>query len=260
MEKDLKKFILKIARQSAKITKKGFVSGRRITWKPDKSPVTPTDLKVNNYLVREIKRHYSNHSIISEELPEQIGSSKYTWYIDPIDGTIPFSQGIAFFTNSIGLAKGREIILATVCDPIRNELFFAQKGKGAYLNGKRIKSPAREKLSQAFIDFEIWPQAPYDLYQLRDYLTKRIYMESRQASLAICLCYVAIGRMDAVIFGGDLPWDIAAGSLICQEAGVECTNLDGTVWHPGEKLKGMIVARPKLRRELVKQARKFVKI
>jgi len=258
MEKDLKKFILKIAKESARITKQGFKTGRQITWKPDKSPVTPTDFKVNNYLVKEIKKYFPNHSIISEELPAEIRNSKYTWYIDPIDGTIPFSQGIDFFTNSIGLAKGKEVILATVCDPIRNELFFAQKGKGAYLNGKRIKSAARQNLSQALIDFEIWKRAPYDLYELKDYLTRRIYVESRQASLAICLCYVAIGRMDAVIFGGNLPWDIAASYLICQEAGVKCSNLDGTIWHPGEEVKGLIAARPKLHKELVKITRKYL--
>lgn len=258
MAKDLKKFILKVARESAKITKKGFAGSRKITWKPDKSPLTETDLKVNNYLAKEIRKYFPNHSIISEELPAEMNESEYTWYIDPIDGTIPFSQGIAFFTNSIGLAKGKEMILATVCDPMRHELFFAQKGKGAYLNGKRIKSTARQNLSQAFIDFEIWPKARYDLYQLKDYLTRKIYIESRQASLAICLCYAAVGRMDAVIFGGDLPWDMAASYLICQEAGVKCSNLDGTIWHPGQEVKGLIAARPKLHQALVKIVRKYL--
>jgi len=258
MEKDLKKFILKIAKESAKISEKDFKGSRKITWKPDMSPLTETDLKVNKYLVKEIKKNFPSHSIISEELPKQTGSSDYTWYIDPIDGTIPFSQGIDFFTNSIGLAKGKEMILATACDPIRNELFFTQKGKGTYLNGKRIKSTARQELKKAFIDFEIWSSAKYNLYKFKESLVGKIYIESRQASLVLSSCYVITGRMDAVIFAGDMPWDVAAAYLICSEAGVKCTNLDGTVWQPGEKPKGMIAARPKLHQELVKRAKKYI--
>ncbi|MFA6254711.1 MAG: inositol monophosphatase [Patescibacteria group bacterium] len=259
-EKDLKKFILHIAQESAKITRKGFFGKREVTWKPDNSPLTKTDLRVNKYLYNQIRRYFPDHGIISEELPFKKSTSSYTWHIDPIDGTIPFSRGIAFFTNSIGLAKGKEMILATVCDPIRNELFFAQKGKGAYLNGKKIKSTACQNMSQAYVDLELWPTAKYDLYQLAKDLTKKVYIQSRHASMAICFCYVAVGRMDAAFFAGDNSWDIAASSLICQEAGVKCTNLDGTVWHANEKPRGILVARPKLHRELVKQVKKYCKI
>ena len=241
-----------------KITKKGFAGERKTTWKPDNSPVTEVDLAVNEYLVKEIKKNFPDHGIISEELPEEKGDSDYTWYIDPIDGTIPFSQGITYFANLIGLARGDEMILATACDPIRDELFFAQKGKGAYLNGKQIKSTANQELSKAFVDIEVWRGAKHNLSAVREELFKHIYCDFRKACIGLSLCYVAVGRMDAAMFAGDTPWDVAATYLICTEAGVKCTNLDGTVWQPGQEVKGMIAARPKLHQDILEIVKKHL--
>jgi myo-inositol-1(or 4)-monophosphatase len=251
MPADPKKFIIRTILKSGEFARQGFFSNDKTSWKHHQDPVTPTDLKINDYFISQIKKHYPDHSIISEEVPDEINDSDYAWYIDPIDGTIPFSQRIPYFCISVGLAKNNRIIMAAVLDPIHNELFFSQKGEGTFLNGQKIISRARQSLRESYIDFSVWKRAPYKLLDFQNYLNGRCYVASHHACLVLSSCYVACGRMDAAVFAGNTPWDVATISLICGEAKVKCTNLDGTVWQPGQKPKGQIIARPKLQRELL---------
>lgn len=260
MEANLEKFLNSSIKEAGKIAMRGFRSNYRTGWKSRFDPVTPTDLKINDYLAARIRKHYPDHSIISEEMPARMTGSEYVWYIDPIDGTIPFAQGLPYFCISIGLARNNKMILAAVLDPVHDELFFAERGKGAYLNGRKIKSGARQKLTAAYVDFAVWRAAPYKLIDFQNHLNKVCYVTSHHACLVLSTCNVAVGRMDATVFAGDTPWDVAAASLICKEAGAKCTNLDGSNWLPGEKPIGMIAARPKLHLELCKLAKRKIKM
>jgi len=260
MENEIKKVLIASILEAGKIARQGFHSNYQVGWKHRHDPVTPTDLKINKYLVGKIKKHYPGHNVISEELPVEMHNSAYSWYIDPIDGTIPFSQGIPFFCISVGVAKNDKMLFAAVLDPIHNELFFSQKGKGTYLNGRKIMSASRQKLADAYIDFAVWKSAPYKLIDFMNYLNKLCYVSAHHACLVLSSCYVVAGRMDAAIFAGSTPWDVATISLICEEAGVKCTNLDGSVWQPGRNPIGMIAARPKLHQELLKRVKRKVKL
>ncbi|MDP3017736.1 MAG: inositol monophosphatase family protein, partial [Deltaproteobacteria bacterium] len=154
----------------------------------------------------------------------------WRWIIDPLDGTINYYRGFPFFSVSIGLEEDGEVILGVVYIPVLDELFVAQKGEGAFLNGKRISVSQTDQLKRSFLATGF----PYDVQERPEYYLRYFHQFIRQTfairrpgSAAIDLCYVAAGRFDGFWELKLHPWDVAAGILLITEAGGKATGFKG---------------------------------
>lgn len=197
--------------------------------------VTDADRAAEEYVVSELTRLFPEHSILAEEGGLRAGSDEYVWVIDPLDGTTNFSHGLPHYAVSIALAKGGEIILGVVYDPVLNECFSAQLGGGAFLNDRPIQVSKTEFVLNSLLASGF----PYDVATTdQDNMLpfERAMKASRgvrsMGAAALDLCQVACGRLDA-FWERDLePWDIAAGSLIVAEAGGKLSAYAGRLFDP----------------------------
>lgn len=192
--------------------------------------VTEVDMHSEKKIIETIKKYYPDHSIISEETGGLTQDSPYQWIIDPIDGTVNFAHGIPICCVSIGLKKGDDLLLGAVYNPMMSELFFAEKGKGAFLNDMPISVSKKSDFRKACLVTGFpykWPKT----YEHPIKVFERFVMEGlpvrRLGSAAIDLCWVACGRFDGFWEYNLSSWDVAAGYLIVQEAGGKVTNFEG---------------------------------
>ena len=170
--------------------------------------VTNSDLKTEKIIIEELSKARPDYSIISEETGiKKNKDKKNTWVIDPIDGTINFLHGIPHFSTSIALKNDDEIISGLIFDPIKNEMFYAEKNNGAYLNNKRIRVSKKSTLKNVYL-------------QQVEKIKKQIDFSYRKSgSAALDMAYVACGRYDGYFQKNLHLWDIAAGIIIVKEAG-----------------------------------------
>jgi len=197
--------------------------------------VTIADLESEKKIVNIIKEKYPDHNFLAEENIYEKTGSEYTWIIDPLDGTNNFSKNMPIFCVSIALAKKEEIILGVIYNPINKELFTAKKGKGAYLNKKRIHVTSSKDLKDSLMITGFY----YDrgepmlktLVNIKKFLLKKILGIRRLGSAALDLANIACGRADGFWEWYLSPWDFAAGILLVEEAGGKVTT------KAGEKIK-----------------------
>ena len=205
-------------------------------YKEDGSVVTPADLAMQNRLERELKQHWPMYEILGEEMTDaeqnavisKALSSKTDgyWCIDPLDGTSNYAANLPFFAVSIALIVDNQQQVGLIYDPIRDEMFTAIKGQGAYLNNKLINHADTKRIPDKSVVAEI------DLKRLPEKVAIKLVTESIFASQrnigssAIDWCWMAAGRFDIYLHGGQKMWDYAAGSLIFKEAGGQSMSLD----------------------------------
>lgn len=205
-------------------------------YKEDGSVVTPADLAMQDRLEKELKQHWPRFDILGEEMTEvdqlsvinnsRTNKSAGYWCIDPLDGTSNFAAGLPFFAVSIALIIDQQQYLGLIYDPVRDEMFTAIKGQGAYLNDGLIQHSAAELSDKKPVVAEI------DLKRLPENLAVKLVSESifasqrNMGSSAIDWCWMAVGRFDIYLHGGQKMWDYAAGSLIFREAGGHSISLD----------------------------------
>jgi myo-inositol-1(or 4)-monophosphatase len=172
-------------------------------------------------IVKELRRAYPTHAIMAEE-SGQIGKGPLTWVIDPLDGTHNYLRGIPHFSVSIALVEKGEPVYGVVFDPLRDELFTASKGDGAYLNDRRIRVGRRDGISGALLGTG-YPYRVRNHLESQLQITQALLQEAedirRMGSAALDLAYVAAGRLDGYFEPGLQPWDMAAGALLVREAG-----------------------------------------
>jgi myo-inositol-1(or 4)-monophosphatase len=212
-----------------------FGSEFRISYKGALNLVTEADLASEKEILGILKRRFPGAAILAEEAGEESGRPDARFIIDPLDGTTNFAHGYPVFAvsiafESVGAAGGPEVTAGVVYDPLREELFTAARGRGAFSNGRRLTVSSTPKLDEALLCTGF----PYDLKQdltanLR--LFSRFMAASRairrDGSAALNLCYVAAGRFDGFWEEKLGPWDTAAGALIVEEAGGRVSDLDG---------------------------------
>jgi myo-inositol-1(or 4)-monophosphatase len=246
------KFAQNVAREAGEELRRRFDDPvlKRVTRK-GVNLQTLADVKSNQLILKRIKRYFPNHEIKSEETADQPAfywdyHSDYVWIVDPCDGTVNFASGIPFFSVSIALAYKSEVILGVVFDPIRNEMFSAEKTKGAMLNGNPINVSRENVLEDATFGIDIAHNI--DLIEQEVKILRRIASKVRVVrsffSGALELCYVGSGRIDVRIDDSFKPWDIAAGVLVASEAGARVTDLQNRDWTL--KSKDILVANPTL--------------
>ncbi len=192
--------------------------------------VTEVDTASELLIINIIKKHFPDHGFIGEEYGDANMEATYKWVIDPIDGTVNFAHGVPLCCVSIGVLYQDELILGAVYNPMMQELFFAEKGKGAFLNDQAIVVSKHAVLEKAFLVTGFPYNFPEDVDPVKvfAYFAQRKYPLRRLGSAALDLCWVAAGRFDAFWEYNLQPWDIAAGMLIAQEAGAICTTFDGS--------------------------------
>ena len=227
---DLKKLIVLVKKAAVEELLKDF-GHSTFEYKDDGSVITPADLAMQDRLEKELKQHWPQYDILGEEMSEQeqqavIDKGKGYWCIDPLDGTSNYAVGLPFFAVSIALIIDSEQQLGLIYDPIRDEMFTAIKGQGAYLNDERIEYSRMKFTDNKPVVAEI------DLKRLPKTLAVKLVSESIFASQrnigssAIDWCWMAAGRFDIYLHGGQRLWDYAAGSLIFAEAGGRSVSLD----------------------------------
>jgi myo-inositol-1(or 4)-monophosphatase len=226
-------FAIETAQQAGHILMEKFGRITSITKKGDINLVTEADLASEHHIIERIKSYHPKHSILAEESGEAIvigGDTTWKWIIDPLDGTTNYAHGYPCFCVTIALEHEGEIAIGVTFDPTRDELFAAERGRGATLNGKPIRVSTTEKLGDSLIVTGF----PYDFKQrhnfarhLTDFLLSSRGVR-RDGSAAIDMAYVACGRFDGFWEEGLNPWDVAAGKLLIEEAGGVVTYYDGS--------------------------------
>lgn len=197
--------------------------------------VTEADHASEKAIIDVIRKAYPDHFILSEEKGELVTESEYKWIIDPIDGTVNFANGIPICCVSIGVEKNGEMILGAVFNPLMNEFFFAEKGKGATLNEKKISVGKKDKVTNSNLVTGFpytYLDSPNGPLQVFDKLIRRGIPVRRLGSAALDLCWVAAGRFDGFYEHSLNAWDSAAGFLIVEEAGGRVTDFAGSPYSP----------------------------
>jgi myo-inositol-1(or 4)-monophosphatase len=192
--------------------------------------VTEVDKKAEEAIIDVIRVEFPEHFILSEEAGEMSTGSEYKWIIDPIDGTVNFAHGIPICCISIGLEHNGVMMLGAVFNPFMNELFFAERGKGAFLNNRPLKVSNNNQMESACLVTGFpyrWVEVHMDPISVFERFIRMGLPVRRLGSAAIDLCWVAAGRFDGFWEYNLNPWDIAAGYLIIEEAGGRISNFNG---------------------------------
>ncbi|HTN42458.1 MAG TPA: inositol monophosphatase family protein [Nitrospiria bacterium] len=247
---------LQAAKAGGKVLRKFFATDMRIDFKGEVNLVTEADRAAEAVIVRTIRRRFPDHRFLAEEggehaTPESIGSD-HKWIVDPLDGTTNFAHSFPMFCVSIGLETRGEVVLGLVYDPLHEEMFLAEKGKGATLNGRRIHVSKTEKLNASLLVTGFAYDVRQDLLNNLDHFSNfslRVQGVRRTGSAALDLCYVACGRFDGFWEMKLSPWDTAAGSLIATEAGATVTDFGNRPYQI--YLKEILASNGKIHREMV---------
>jgi myo-inositol-1(or 4)-monophosphatase len=220
----------RLARQAGEILRLGYEQEHQVDYKGAIDLVTEIDHQSEDFVLGEIQRLFPGHQIVSEEIGLVPGRAGAQWFVDPLDGTVNYAHGIPFFSVSIAYAHEGVITLGVVYDPMRDELFSAERGQGASLNGRRLQvSQVTELLRSLLVTgfpYDAWsnPRNNLENYGRFARLSQGV---RRLGSAALDLSYVAAGRLEGYWELSIKPWDVAAGGLIASEAGATVTNLAG---------------------------------
>ena len=225
--------MIKACRKAAKVLIRDFgeIENLQVSVKGPGDFVTTSDKKVEKILIDELQKARPNYSILSEEIGEITNDQEFKWIIDPIDGTANFLHGIPHFAISVGLEKKGEIINGIIYDPIKDEMFLAEKGNGSFLNNQRIRVSARSKLKNCII-FTGGPRQKSNDKELsfNEYKKFSSLVNTpirKMGSAALDMAYVAAGRCDGFWQRYLKYWDVAAGIIIVKEAGGYITDFNG---------------------------------
>jgi myo-inositol-1(or 4)-monophosphatase len=208
-----------------------YASGVPVEYKGEIDLVTEVDRACELAILDTIRSRYPAHDIVTEETDLARTGARHVWFVDPLDGTVNFAHSYPMFCASVALAIDGEVVAGAVFDPVRDELFSAERGSGAHLNGRRLAVTTADALIRSLVITGF----PYDLHEkleerLRPFnkLMGLARAVRRDGSAALDLCYVAAGRADGFWEVVLKPWDMHAGRLIVEEAGGKATRLDGS--------------------------------
>jgi len=225
--------MLKAAKAAGKVILENYEDVGKLKFKSPRNVVTKADILSEKIVIETIRKKFPKHNFLTEESGSIKNGSEYTWIIDPIDGTTNFVAKIPQFAVSIALAKNDEILMGIVFNPCTNEMFFAEKGKGSYLNNKKLQVSKKNNLENCIFGFSL----PNDV----DIGKKTLSMLEKNfgmfrafrnfGSAALNLCYVADTRFDLYFSLNVKAWDVAAAKLIVEEAGGKITNFNNKKWN-----------------------------
>lgn len=223
--------LIYISKEAGEIIRNGFGKNIQIEYKTgENNLVTEIDKKSELTIISFIQKKYPGHGILAEEVGELKKDSEYLWVIDPLDGTTNFAHGLPIFSVSIGLQKNNQTIAGVVYDIMRDIIYSAEAGGGAFANDFRIKVSNRDKLTHSILvtgfpyNVNENPERAFERFEL---MTRNSRAVRRLGSAAIDFCYVASGVFEGFWEVHLHPWDICAGKLLVEEAGGIVTDFDG---------------------------------
>jgi len=247
--------MVKTCRKASKILIRDFgeIENLQVSLKGPGDFVTASDKRVEKILIEEFQKARPSYSILSEEIGEIKNDEEFKWIIDPIDGTANFLHGIPHFAISVGLEHNGEIICGIIYDPIKDEMFIAEKGNGSYLNNQRMRVSGRSKLKDCII-FTGGPRhnSKNKNLVLEEYknFSSKVFIPIRQmGSASLDMAYVAAGRSDGFWQRNLNYWDIAAGIILIKESGGFVTDFDGKSGYIENKT--IIAANSKINKEMI---------
>ncbi|MCX7816220.1 MAG: inositol monophosphatase [Syntrophales bacterium] len=228
--RELREFAEKVAVNAGEMLKERFPLKHSVEFKGEIDLVTEADRLSEAMIFEAIRSTYPSHDLITEESVGLERGNVYRWIIDPLDGTTNYAHGYPVFCVSIALEFEGEVVLGVVYNPMLKELFVAEKGKGAFMNGERIKVSSIDNLSRSLLATGF----PYDIRYSKDnnlnffvIMARKAQAIRRGGSAALDLAYVAAGRFDGFWELKLKPWDMAAGCLLVTEAGGVVTDIKG---------------------------------
>jgi myo-inositol-1(or 4)-monophosphatase len=220
---------VEIAREAGALVSKYYERRVPFESKGEFDLVTEADRASEKLIVERLRSHFPSHGIVAEEGGGHESPSEYTWFVDPLDGTTNFSHSFPVFNVTMALARGEEIVAGVVYDPIKDELFTAERGAGAYMNNRRIHVSGAKRLADSLSSTGFPSRKRH--HNMNIYFYYQLAMAShgvrRTGSAAIDISYVACGRLDFFWEFGLKPWDVAAGSLLVTEAGGRISDMYG---------------------------------
>ena len=222
-----------IAREAGALLMGYFHRRVKVEYKGDVDLVTEADRASEALITKRIRERWPAHNIMGEEGTRTEQGSEYRWYVDPLDGTTNFAHGYPVFCVSLGLEHKDERVAAVIFDPTRDEMFTAEKGGGAFLNGQPIRVSNVGNLAECLVATGFPSHKRHKNPNIFFYhqITLKTHGVRRAGSAALDLCDVACGRFDGFWEFNLNPWDTAAGVLIVQEAGGRVTRFDGQPFH-----------------------------
>ncbi len=231
--KEIAEFARSLARDAGALLVEKFTGQNRVFYKGTIDLVTEADKMSEDLILTQINRRYPEHGILSEESAVKNDQAPVRWIIDPLDGTTNYAHGFPFFCVSIAFEQEGIVEEGVVYDPLRDELFQATCGGGAFLNGRRLQVSTVDELSHALLATGF----PYDIRVSRqnnlDYFNAMAVSAQavrRPGAAALDLAYLAAGRIDGFWELKLKPWDTAAGCLLVREAGGIVSDLQGEAW------------------------------
>ena len=253
----MKKDLIKIIKKAGKILKEGFYTDKNITFKAKKDLVTQFDVAVEKYLKKKFSKRFKEFNIIAEESDNSNIEFNNSIIIDPIDGTTNFVNGVPHTAISVGVYKNKKPYLAVVYNPILDELYTAKIGKGAFLNGKKLKVSLENNFQKALLATGFPYTSGTDENDLNDVVKKikdvlPLCQDLRRlGSASLDLCYVARGTYEGYYEMNLKPWDVSAGVLILTEAGGIVSNINGGEYNLFED-KYLVASNGKIHNEFIK--------
>jgi len=221
-----------IAREAGQLLMPYFERRIGYEYKGDADLVTEADRASEKLIVSRLRAAFPEHGIVGEEGTRDEHGSELRWYVDPLDGTTNFAHGFPVFCVSMGLERKGEVVAGVIYDPTRDEMFTAEKGCGATVNGRPMHVSGVKRLVEAILatGFPSFKRHKNPNIHFYHQLTLRSHGIRRAGSAAIDLAYVASGRFDGYWEFNLNPWDTSAGVLLVQEAGGRVTRFDGAPW------------------------------
>jgi myo-inositol-1(or 4)-monophosphatase len=245
----------RLARQAGRILSDGYEKDHKVDFKGAIDLVTEIDHASEEFLINEISLLFPGHSFLAEESGASEGQTEHLWIIDPLDGTVNYAHGVPMFCVSIAYSYRGQVLLGAVYDPLRDELFTAERGKGAWLNGRPLKVSSVDELLKSLLVTGF----AYDIGQnMQDNLDNFVKFSKisqgvrRLGSAALDLCYVGAGRFDGFWELSIKAWDIAAGGLVAEEAGAMVTKANGDPVYLRPP-QSVLAANPALHRKILEQ-------
>ena len=227
------KTAVEAARRAGQVILERYPAGRHVTVKGYRDIVTAADTAAEAVILNLIRARFPDHTIVSEEAGGSAVSSKpgsgYTWIVDPLDGTTNYAHRVPVFAVSIGLLEGDKPLVGVIHDPLLDQTFVAERGKGATLNGEAIHASRVVNRRHTLIALD-WGHSDEVRAQALKFLLRvapRCGTVRALGSAALALAYVAAGWLDAYFHLALKPWDAAAGTILVAEAGGRCSTLEG---------------------------------
>jgi myo-inositol-1(or 4)-monophosphatase len=217
------------ALEAGKILKNRYGRQNTVHIKGKRNIVTGADLLSEKRVIEILSGEFPGHEILSEESGGTGVRGEYTWIIDPLDGTNNYFFGIPLFCVNIALARMGEVVMGLTYDPMRREMFYATKGKGALLNGKKIRVSAVDSLEKAAVGVDLGYQSDksVELLNIASALWPNVHCLRLMGTSSLAVAYVAAGRLSLYFHKYLYPWDIASGLLLVSEAGGSVVNFAG---------------------------------